>query len=403
MPSSAAAPPFDPDGLDRLDATLRWHAESGGVPGIVAAISRHGQRHLAAAGTLTLAGPAIVPDAIFRIASITKPIAATAAMILVEEGRIGLDASIDNLLPELVGRPVLRTLASDPDDTVPAFRPVTTRDLLTFTGGDGYLFAAPGTYPIQAAIEQAGLSPAAPMPGGDPDSWIARLGTLPLLSQPGHRWRYHVSAEILGVLIARAARQPLPDVMQERIFAPLGMRDTGFQLPAASLDRFTTCYQPGPTTAASEVYDPAQGSAWLSPPSFPNAGGDLLSTADDLLAFGEMLAGRGERAGVRVLSPESVAMMTTDHLTDLQKTATGIDRDIFGIDGWGFCMNVHTRPTSLGMQKGTYGWDGGLGTSWANDPVTGLTGVLLTNLAWTSPTPPAVRADFWRTACMALA
>ncbi|MGN6033574.1 MAG: serine hydrolase domain-containing protein, partial [Thermomicrobiales bacterium] len=353
--------------------------------------------------SLAVGGPAIVPDAIFRIASITKPVTATATMILVEDGRIGLDDPIDGLLPELANRPVLRTLASEPDDTVPAIRPVTTRDLLTFTGGDGYLFAPPGTAPIQAAIEQAGLSPAGPLPGGDPDDWVRRLGTLPLLNQPGHRWRYHTSAETLGVLVARAARQSLPEFMQERIFTPLGMRDTGFQIAPGTLERFTTCYRPDPETGELRIYDPAEGSAWLTPPTFPNGGGDLLSTVDDLLAFGEMLIGGGERSGTRILSPESVALMTADHLTDLQKLATGVDRDLFGIDGWGFCMNVQTRPTALGLQAGTYGWDGGLGTSWAHDPATGLVGVLLTNRAWDSPTPPAVRNDFWRAAVASLA
>lgn len=396
-------PSFNPDALAAVDDTLARHTTGGGVPGLVAALSRSGRRHTIAAGSLAVGGPAIGPDAIFRIASITKPVTATATMILVEEGRIGLDVPIDALLPELADRPVLRTLAGEPDDTVPAIRPVTARDLLTFTGGDGYLFAAPGSYPIQAAIEQAGLSPASPLPGGDPDDWVRRLGTLPLLNQPGHRWRYHTSAEILGVLVARAARQPLPAFMQERIFAPLGMRDTGFQIAEENLGRFTTCYQPDPETGELRIYDPAEGSAWLTPPTFPNGGGDLLSTAGDLLAFGEMLIGDGERSGTRILSPESVAMMTADHLTDLQKLATGVDRDIFGIDGWGFCMNVQTGPTALGLRAGTYGWDGGLGTSWANDPAAGLVGVLLTNRAWTSPTPPAVRDDFWRAACAALA
>lgn len=403
MPPPSHPAAFTSAGLAAFDATLTGHVTEGGVPGLVGAISRRGERHTVASGRLALDGQALGPDAIFRIASITKPVTAVATMILVEEGRIGLDDPIDDLLPELADRPVLRTLASEPDDTVPALRPVTARDLLTFTGGDGYLFAPPEMYPVQRAIEEAGLSPAAPMPGGDPDDWIRRLGTLPLLHQPGHRWRYHTSAEILGVLIARAAGQALPDVMQERIFAPLGMTDTGFQLPAEKVGRFTTCYQPDPETGALAIYDPAVGSAWLSPPTFPNAGGDLLSTAADLLAFGEMLIGQGQREGVRILSPASVATMTADHLTDLQKLATGTDRAIFGIDGWGFGMQVHTARTPLGLHAGSYGWDGGLGTSWANDPATGLVGVLLTNRAWTSPTPPAVRDDFWRAACDALA
>ena len=395
---SNAGPTFTKDGLARFDAAMTWHAAEGGVPGLVAGISRHGERHIHAAGAPTLGSATIGPDAIFRIASITKPVTAVATMILVEEGRLGLDAPINDLLPELADRPALRTIASEPDDTVPAIRPVTTRDLLTFTGGDGYLAAPPGTYPVQAAIDEAGMAPQAPMPRGEPDAWIERLGALPLLNQPGFRWRYHTSAEILGVLIARAADQSLPAFMRERIFAPLGMADTSFQLPEATLGRMTTCYQVDAESGALDIYDPAAGSAWLGEPVVPNGGGDLLSTVSDLLAFGEMLLGRGKRLGARILSPESVAMMTADQLTSAQKAATGIDREVFGIDGWGFGMHVHTRPTSLGAHAGTYGWDGGLGSSWANDPATGLVGVLLTNLAWSSPTPPAVRDDFWRAA-----
>ena len=182
-------------------------------------------------------------DTIFRIASVTKPIMAAAAMILVEECVLRLDDPVDELLPELADRQVLRTLDSPLDDTVPANRPITLRDLLTFRLGLRAVFAPPGTYPIQQAMEEAGSSPMCR--GGScrrfrPMSSCRRYGSLPLLHQPGERWLYNTGSDILGVLIARATGMSLGEFLQERIFAPLGMKDTAFSVPADKLDRLPT-------------------------------------------------------------------------------------------------------------------------------------------------------------------
>ena len=179
----------------------------------------------------------------------TKPVTAVAALLLVEECRLRLDDPVDDLLPELADRRVLADPAGPLTETVPAVRPITLRDVLTFRLGLGMDFAASHPQPILAAMAELGVGAGPPAPGHlpPPDEWIARLGTLPLAHQPGERWLYHTGAEVLGVLVSRAAGQPLEAFMQERIFDPLGMRDTGFSVPPAALDRFGACYGPDPT------------------------------------------------------------------------------------------------------------------------------------------------------------
>src|SRR5262249_28329267 len=169
--------------------------------------------------------------AIFRLASVTKPIRAGAAMILVEECRLRLDDPVDEWLPELANRRVLRAIDSELDDTVPAERPITLRDLLTFRSGYGEVGFLSPTAPVQKAMLEARLPLSAWPFAGTPEELMKRLGRLPLVDQPGRRWLYHMSAEILGVLIARASNGSLSAFLRERIFAPLGMKDTGFSVP----------------------------------------------------------------------------------------------------------------------------------------------------------------------------
>ncbi len=195
-------------------------------------------------------------DTIFRISSMTKPITAAAAMILVEECALRLDEPVDRLLPELADRRVLKRLDGPLDETVPANRPITVRDLLTFRLGFGLIMATPDACPIlKAAIDQGDRRRARrsrlAMPA--PDEWLRRLGTLPLMYQPGERWLYSTGSDVLGVLIARAAGQPFDAFLRERIFAPLGMKDTGFSVPAAELDRLATGYWTNPQTGTLDA------------------------------------------------------------------------------------------------------------------------------------------------------
>jgi CubicO group peptidase (beta-lactamase class C family) len=380
--------------LARLAAIMQGHVDQGGVVGLAWVVSRRDEAHRGTAGLLEDGGTHAEPDSIFRIASMTKPVVAAAALALVEDGRLRLDEPVDRWLPELADRRVLRHPGADLDDTVAARRPISLRDLLTLRMGIGWDFTVEGPQPVMAAAADLELGSGPPAPAGPPapDEWIRRLGTLPLAHQPGDRWLYHTSSEVLGVLIARVVGQPLEAVLAERLFEPLGMTDTGFAVPAGSLDRFGAVYAADPGTGERTLYDPADGQ-WSRPPAFPSGGAGLVSTIDDYLAFARMLVTGGRCPGGRVLSRPSVVAMTTNQLTSEQMAASSPSPD--GTLGWGFGVAVQVARTGPARSIGSYGWDGGLGSTWANDPAEDLVGILLTNQAFTSPEPPTVVQDFW--------
>jgi CubicO group peptidase (beta-lactamase class C family) len=392
--------------LQRLHDVMAGHVEHSAVPGIVTVVSRRGEVHVDAIGTMAVGGnEPIRRDTIFRISSMTKPVTAAATMILVEDCTLRLDDPVDELLPELANRKVLKRLDGPVDDTVPADRSITVRDLLTFRMGMGMLMAPPGAYPIQDVMNEQGLGAGPPSPATTPrpDEWMRRLGTLPLLHQPGEQWMYNTGAEVLGILIARASGQPFDEFLRERLFEPLGMKDTGFSVPASKLDRFTAAYWTDWQTGTLAVYDEATGGAWSRLPAFPSGAAGLVSTADDFLAFGEMLLNRGRHGSERILSRPSVEAMTTDQLTTTQKAATStMVRGYFEGHGWGFGMSVVTRREDPWGPVGKFGWDGGLGSSWYSDPAEEMVTILMTNRAWSSPNPPPVCLDFWTAAYQAI-
>jgi CubicO group peptidase (beta-lactamase class C family) len=383
------------DGLRRFDAVAATHVADDKVPGLVALVARGDQAHVAALGSLTVGGPPVQRDSLFRIASVTKLVTGAATLALVGEGLLALDEPVDRLLPELAGRRVLRRMDGPLDDTVPARRAITVRDLLTFTFGFGFvveMFSATEPWPVVAASETVHLStigwpnlPEQP----DPDTWIAGLGSLPLIAQPGERWMYNTGASVLGVLLARAAGEQFGEVLRSRLFDPLGMRDTGFWTP--DLDRLATAYRP--TSDGLEVWD-EPGGYWSKPPTFPDGAAGLVSTADDLLAFARMLLASGNP----VLSPAAVAEMTRDQLTPAQKGYSGLGPDFFDEVGWGFCTSVVTA----GPRTGAFGWAGGFGTTWLADPARDLTVIVLTQRALEGPQPPAVHTELQDAAYAAL-
>jgi CubicO group peptidase (beta-lactamase class C family) len=394
---------FDPDRLERLHAAMTAHVKDGDVGGVAWLAARGGEVAAGVAGTLTRGhAEPVRRDSLFRIASMTKPIVAVGALLLVEDCRLGLDDPVDDLLPELADRRVLVDPRGPLDGaTVPADRPITVRDLLTFRLGLGMDFTAPWPQPLLEAMGALGLGDGPPAPQGPPapDEWIDRLSTVPLLYQPGERWLYHVGAEVLGVLIARAAEQPLDAFLEERLFTPLGMVDTGFS--TTHVDRLGTCYATDPATGERTVYDPPDGQ-WARPPAFPSGGGGLVSTVDDIAAFGSLLLSRGRLPdGRRLLSRPTVEAMTVDHI-DVGSAEAAPTPD--GSWGWGLGVAVRVRRTGPDRGVGSYGWDGGLGSSWANDPAEGVVGVVLTTDAFTGPYPlPATIRDFWTCTYAALA
>ena len=391
--------------LGRMHDVMARHVAHADAPGMVTLLGRHGEVHVDAIGMKALGGSdPMQRDTIFRITSMTKPITAAATMILVEECKLQLDEAVDRLLPELADRKVLRRLDGPLDDTVPARRPITVRDLLTFRLGLGIVMAASDAYPIQQALrelEMVGFGPPDPSTSHAPDEWMRRLSTLPLMHQPGEQWMYNTGSYVLGVLIARASGQPLETFLRERIFDPLGMKDTGFTVPDANLDRLATFYGVDPATGTLAVRDGVADSQWRRPPAFPDGGAGLVSTVDDYLAFGQMMLNKGRHGHERILSRLSVETMTTDQLTPEQKAASDSFPGFFDSHGWGFGMSVVTKRDDVSAVPGRYGWDGGYGTSWSSDPAEDMVAILMTQrLAF--PGSSSVYLDFWTSAYAAI-
>ncbi|MFK3734505.1 serine hydrolase domain-containing protein [Streptomyces sp. NPDC088090] len=400
---------FSEAGLRRVRDVLARHVESGRIPGVVALIGRGDATHVEALGTMRHDGGAPMGrDTIFRMASTSKPVTVAAAMILVDECRLRLDDPVDPWLPELADRQVLKRVDGPLDETVPARRPITVRDVLTSTFGLGMDLTSLGT-PIMNAVFEQGLTPNLPVPMPEPDEWMRRLGALPLMHQPGERWQYHISSDLLGVLVARVSGQSFETFLRERLFEPLGMKDTGFHVPADRIHRLPPLYAPDPATGEFHVWDEAEGGRHSTPPAFQGGGGGLNSTADDYHAYFRMLLAGGLHGTERILSRPAVELMTTNRLTPEQqaarhKLATDNVHVSFGQGqhgGWGFGMAVRTYRGDY-APVGQFGWDGGSGTSTYADPVNDLTGILLTQTGTSVPAPAHLFHDFWTTLYQAL-
>jgi CubicO group peptidase (beta-lactamase class C family) len=385
--------------LRRMKDVLAGHVESGSLPGLVALVSRRGEPHVETIGEMAVAGKPMRRNTLFRIASMTKPVTAAAAMILVEECRIRLDDPVDPWLPELADRKVLKSIDSPLDQTVPARRALTLRDLMTFTMGLGAFMAPPGTYPIQKAMEELKIAPGPEFSFHTPDEFMKRIGSLPLAFQPGETWLYHTGLDVLGVMIARVTGQTLGAFLKERLFEPLGMTDTGFHAPKSKIGRLATAYRLDPKTRKLAVFDEPQGGRFAGPPKFEAGGAGLVSTIDDFAAFLRMMLNNGKAGRTRILSRPSVELMTSDQLTAQQKA--GADVFFKGAASWGFGMAVVTRRTNL-FAPGRFGWDGGYGTTGHADPAEGLIGILMTQRLMDSPMPPPHFSDFWASAYQAI-
>jgi CubicO group peptidase (beta-lactamase class C family) len=383
------------EGIARVGELAASVVEDGTAPGLAALVACGDQVHVEAHGLLSISGDLPVQrDSLFRIASTTKPIVAAAALALVAEGLIDLDEPVGRSLPELAEPRVMRRMDGPIDDTVGAVRPITPRQLLTFTFGFGVgeeMFMSPEEWPIMAATNALPLATfGGPRPGvqPDPDGWMAAFASLPLMAQPGERWLYNTSASVLGVLLARAAGARLGEVLRSRIFEPLGMHDTAFF--ASDSSRLGTAYRPTPD--GLEVNDPPDGE-WSSQPAFEDGAAGLVSTVDDLLAFARMLLSDGDP----VLDGGAVRAMTSDQLTDEQKSR-GL-ASFLGGRSWGFGLSVAVE----GEHAGAFGWDGGLGTSWYVDPAHDLVVIVLTQRMFEEAVGPQFHRDLREAAYAALA
>ncbi|MGZ0145692.1 serine hydrolase domain-containing protein [Kribbella sp. WER1] len=373
---------FSAKRLSRLRTVLERRVESGAVPGVLAVLARRGEVHVEAVGGLSFdsGSPAMATDTIVRLASMSKPLAAACAMTLVEECALRLDDPIDDLVPELAEMRVLADPLGPLEDTVPAARPITVRDVLAFTLGTGMV---PEPAPISDALDNLGAPPL--------DEWVALLGKVPLVHQPGERWLYDTGSDVLGVLIQRATGKTFGTALRERVFEPLGMKDTGFSVDPASIDRFATAYDHEDGPSGAVVQDVPATGRWSRPPVFEGGSGGLVSTAEDYLTFASaLLAG-----GTQVLSPAAVALMTSSQLTREQRAVSGFYPGYFASTSWGLGVGIVTDRTHLGPSVGSYGWNGFYGTSWYNDPAEELTAILIQQRAHAGDPLHAFQRDFW--------
>lgn len=394
---------FSADRLARMRDIMARHVERGEMPGLVYTLHRHGETVIETIGAQSVAGDPMRRDSIFRIASMSKPILSVAAMMLVEECRLRLDDPVNEWLPELADRKVLKSREGSVNETVPAKRAITLRDILTMQLGLGVVMDWPAKYPFQQAMQAAGVSPGPHPYSMGHNDFMAGLGRLPLVHQPGEGWMYQTGYDVLGILVSRVAGKPLGAFLHERIFAPLGMRSTGFHVPSAETGRLTTVYSRNHERGDLAVEDAAQGGWYDGSPAFERAGAELVSTADDYLTFCRALLGGGKLDGVRLISRPTVELMTMDHTPDALKT--GPDAAMFFANGggWGFQMGVGVKRTQSWTNPGRFGWDGGYGTSAYTDPKEGLVAILLTQRMMDSPQPQKHYLDFWTSAYAAVA
>ncbi|GHO62578.1 hypothetical protein KSC_014700 [Ktedonobacter sp. SOSP1-52] len=269
MPESGQVPRsgLSPERLRRLHRALQGYVQRGEIVGIVALIHHHGEEaHVETLGWQDKeAQIPIQRNTLFRIMSMTKPIIAVATLLLVEEGKLRLYDPVDAWLPELASRMVLRDPNGSPDEVYPASRSITLHDLLTYRFGIGWTRSA--VTPSIFALLPAQIADAMQVWDAkilSPDAWMARLGEIPLVYEPGERWLYHTAVDVLGVLITRVAEQPLETFLQERIFAPLGMVDTSFVVPPKKRSRLAVAYAKAATRELT-VWDHPQNTRWADP------------------------------------------------------------------------------------------------------------------------------------------
>ena len=334
-------------------------------------------------------------DTIFRIASMTKAVTAACVMMLIDDDKIELDAPAHRWLPELANRRVLRRIDGPLDDTIPAKRDITVRDLLAYTLGFGMLFTNP---PIQQRIAELKLVIGQPIPltPHAPDEWIKLFATLPLMHQPGEAWMYTAGSLLQGVLVRRAAGKDFEAFMHERIFEPLGMKDTGFFAPPEKLGRYAGMgifTEQGNQTRLDK--DGGQ-SVYAKPPVFPAGDAGLVSTVDDYLVFARMLLNGGKHGNRQILRAESVREMTRDQITPAQKAASAnnLFPRFFDTNGWGYGLAISTAPDAISKVPGRYGWMGGFGTDFIVDPNREVIGIVMTQS--TDFLFNGARDQFWR-------
>ena len=388
--------------FDRIENHLRQrYVEAGRFPGTQLTVYRRGQLvHSSVQGLADIERKvAVKDDTIFRIYSMTKPITSIAFMMLVEEGRVALEEPVHRYIPEWKNLGVFQAGVWPAFLTRPASRPMQIVDLMRHTSGLTYGFQQRSN--VDAAYRELKIGEIEK--AGTLSSMIADLTKVPLEFSPGEAWNYSVSTDVIGYLIGVISGKPFEQFLQERIFDPLGMNDTGFFVPSDKAHRLAACYSASPQGAMTFHATDRQGgltlqddpatSSFLSPPSFISGGGGLCSTSADYLTFCRALLNGGELDGVRLIGPKTLALMTSNHLPG-DRTLPELSRSLFseatyhGI-GFGLGVSVTLDParTLIPGSRGEYAWGGAATTSFWIDPAEELVAIFMTQVLPSTATP----------------
>jgi CubicO group peptidase (beta-lactamase class C family) len=377
--------------FDRLEAHLkRRYIDAGRFPGTQLLVYRRGHVvHNAVQGFADIERKVPVQDdTIFRIYSMTKPVTSVAFMMLLEEGRVALDEPVHRYIPEWKNLGVFQAGIAPAFLTRPPSRPMLIVDLLRHTSGLTYGFQQRSN--VDAAYRDMKIGEFEK--SGTLQSMIDDLAKLPLEFSPGEAWNYSVSTDVIGYLVGRISGRPFEQFLQERIFDPLGMTDTGFFVSAAKAHRLAACYSADGKGGMTLQDDPTE-SSFLSPPSFISGGGGLCSTAADYLTFCRALLGGGELGGVRLIGPKTLALMTSNHLPG-GRDLTEMSRSLFseannsGVGfGLGVSVTMHPPQTLIPGSPGEYAWGGAASTAFWIDPAEELITIFMTQLLPSSSYP----------------
>ena len=373
--STQIPPDFHESGLQQIEQWMEGYVESGKSAGMLALLSRNGQvAQLACRGYADISSSRpIEPETIFRLYSMTKPITSVALMTLMEQGKFELDDAAKRWIPALANLRVYPHAKMESD--------ITIRQLLTHTAGFSYGFE-PDKYPLDKLYASVWRQ----RPQNQTlEEMMQALFELPLLAQPGSRWHYSVATDICGYLVEIISGMPFADYLQKIIFDPLGMIDTAFEVSADKIDRFATLYGYSEQDPLAQI-EHIETSPFIStisgiPVKLHSGGGGLTSTASDYLCFAQMMLNRGELDGCRILKPETVALMTQNHLPKnlLPLSFNGVTRGShsgYGF-GLGYCINIDPDNTAAAGSRGDFSWGGMADTYCWVDPEQQLIGILM--------------------------
>lgn len=365
--------------LNRIGKAMQSYVDERKLAGLITMIARRGQvLHFECFGMMDIeAGKSMQSDTIFRIHSMTKPITSVAVMMLYEQGDFQLKDPVSRFIPGFKDLRVFVKATESGLELAEPEREVTMQDLLTHTSG--LVYGDPEGSPVEAAVWQADREAEKVAPDETLEEWIQRLVRLPLAHQPGSKWHYGLSTDVLGCVVEVISGLAFDTFLEQRIFSPLGIVDTGFYVPQEKISRLATMYGPA-EGGGLQIMDTPETSKYSKPKRFLSGGGGLVSTASDYMRFAQMLLNGGEMNCVRLLSRETVKLMTTNHLSDelipiqLDPLTSYLEGHGFGL---GFAVITNVAQSGMYGSEGSYWWGGAANTFFWVDPREKLIGLIM--------------------------